>query len=124
MFDPAGIGLRNLGINTCDTKLLGKEATALINILCNPAGRIGQMEKCSSSIVRKPPSRKVATAWHTLGFDISMCRARSTERTILWINAGCCFIHIKFSHSPQPILHYFATLLTNPQAFSLFAEIL
>ena len=30
----------------------------------------------------EPPSRKVATAWHTLGFDTSMCRATSTERTI------------------------------------------
>ena len=26
--------------------------------------------------------REVATAWHTLGFDTSMCRATSTERTI------------------------------------------
>ena len=25
---------------------------------------------------------ELATAWHTLGFDTSMCRATSTERTI------------------------------------------
>ena len=31
---------------------------------------------------RPPPSRKAATAWHTLGFDTSMCRATSTERTM------------------------------------------
>ena len=30
--------------------------------------------------MRKPPSRKVATAWHTLGFDTSMCHAVATLR--------------------------------------------
>ena len=30
-----------------------------------------------------PPSRKAAAAWYKLDFDTSMCRAASTERTIL-----------------------------------------
>ena len=40
------------------------------------------------SLIEKPkekgksPFRRVATVWHTLGFDTSMCRATSTERTI------------------------------------------
>ncbi len=33
-------------------------------------------------MVRKPPSFKVATTWHTLGFETPMCRATSTERTM------------------------------------------
>jgi len=38
--------------------------------------------KNSSSIVKKPPSRKTFTAWLILGLENPICRARSTERTI------------------------------------------
>ena len=45
MFNPAGIGLRNPGVNACGDKLLGKEAMALIDFFGHLAAYIGQMEK-------------------------------------------------------------------------------
>ena len=42
--------------------------------------KLANDESCITN--EEPPSRKVATAWHTLGFDTSMCRATSTERTM------------------------------------------
>ena len=64
MFNPAGIGLRTRSrvVNACGDKLLGKKAMALIDFFGNLAAHIGQMEKVIFVIVRKPPSRKVATA--------------------------------------------------------------
>ena len=45
MFNPAGIGLRSLGVNACCDKLLGKKAMALVDFFGNLAANIGQMEK-------------------------------------------------------------------------------
>ncbi len=45
VFNPAGIGLRSLGVNACCDKLLGKKAMALIDFFGNLAAHIGQMEK-------------------------------------------------------------------------------
>ena len=45
MFNPAGIGLRCLGVNACGDKLLGEKAMALVDFFGNLAAHIGQMEK-------------------------------------------------------------------------------
>ena len=45
VFNPAGVSLRNPGVNACGDKLLGKEAVSLIDFFGNLAAYIGQMEK-------------------------------------------------------------------------------
>ena len=45
VFNPAGIGLRCLGVNACGDKLLGKETMALVDVFGNLAAHIGQMRK-------------------------------------------------------------------------------
>src|SRR5699024_5928425 len=48
VFNPAGVGLRSFGINTCGNKLFSKEAVTLIDLFGNLAAYIGQMEKVIS----------------------------------------------------------------------------
>ena len=45
VFNPAGVGLRSLGVNTRRNKLLGKEAMALVDFLSDLTAHICQMEK-------------------------------------------------------------------------------
>ena len=45
VFNPAGVSLRSLGVNSCGDKLLGKEAVSLEDFFGNLAAYIGQVEK-------------------------------------------------------------------------------
>ena len=45
VFNPAGVGLRSLGVNACGDKLLSKEAVTFIDFFSHLAAHIGQMEK-------------------------------------------------------------------------------
>ena len=67
VFNPAGVGLRSFGVNTCGNKLFSKEAVTLIDFFGNLAAHIGQMEKaifvhCKKAAVPQG-SHRMAHAW-------------------------------------------------------------
>ncbi len=62
MFYPASVLLRRFSVYASSHKLLRKELMAFIDFLCHLPAYIGQVEKSTSSIVRKPPSRRTPTA--------------------------------------------------------------
>ena len=82
MLNPAGICLCGFRIHAGGNQTLGKETVLFVDLFRHFPAHIGQVQEIVAVLVRKPPSRRVATAWLTLGFDTSICRATSTERTV------------------------------------------
>ncbi len=82
VFHPASLLFRRFLIDASSYKLFRKELVSLIDFFSNFLACLGQMQKIIAVYCQKAALLQNGYGSADAGFETSMCRARSIERTI------------------------------------------